>query len=212
MNYINQTFWIVALSFLVGNAAFAQETEEAQQEIRTLFDNDKKTTLGGFGTPLFGIGHFADQWSAVIGGKGGVIINRKLALGLVGMGKIGSSSIEDPSGNFDNVDFSYGAGGLFVEFLMDVTNPVHVSFPINLMIGGTEVAQEMEQADDINIESSGLYVIEPGINLEFNMSRYFIPSLQLSYRKTILNKELEILKESDLSGVYIGLNLKFGKF
>lgn len=212
MNYMNQIFWIVALSFFVSNATLAQETEEAQQEIRTLFDNDKKTTLGGFGTPIFGIGHFDNQWSSVIGGKGGVIINRKLALGLVGMGKTGSNSIKDPSNNFDNLHFSYGAGGLFVEYLMGATNPIHLSFPINLMAGHTEVKQKMNHANDIGIESSSLYVIEPGINVEFNVSRYFVPSLQVSYRKIILNKELEILNESDLSGAYIGLNFKFGKF
>lgn len=193
-------------------ASYGQEVSESQDQIKTLFDNNKQNAFGGFGTPLFGIGKFADQWNAVIGGKGGVIINRKVALGLVGMGKAGSTPIENDIGTYDNAHFSYGTGGLFVEFLAGLTNPIHLSFPINFMIGGTSVEQKVEEGEDIDIESSGLYVVEPGISIEFNVTRYFVPSLQVSYRNVFLNDEMDYVNESDLSGLYIGLNFKFGKF
>ena len=131
-------------------------------------------------------------------GKGGVIINRKVALGLVGMGKAGSSPIENNSGTYDNAHFSYGAGGLFIEFMAGLTKPIHLSFPINFMIGGTSVAQKVEQGEDIDIESSSLYVIEPGINIEFNVTPYFIPSLQIFYRNVFLNDQMDYVNESDL--------------
>ena len=198
---------ICSISFTVHSQ---QETDN--HKIQTLFSNNQKNTYGGFGTPIFGIGQFADQWNAMVGGKGGVIVNRKLAIGLIGMAKVGTSSIDSGTITNDNLNLSYGAGGLFVEYISRLEKPIHLSFPINLMLGGVSIKEDIENGDDSEIESSSVFVLEAGINLEFNMSKYFIPALQVGYRNVFLNETMNLVNENDVSGLYVGLNFKFGKF
>ena len=76
---------------------------------------------------------------------------------------------------------------------------------------GGGVSVEDATSDDSEIESSGIFVIEPGINLEFNVSKYFIPGISLSYRQ-VFGSSLVNLSDQDISGVSIGLMFKFGNF
>lgn len=205
--------YISLLFVLTLNIAFGQKENELQGEIRTLFQNEnKQKTYGGYGSPIFGIGQFDDQWNVMIGGKGGIIINRKIALGLIGIGKIGNTSLESQNPLYDQLELSYGAGGVFVEYFAGMEKPIHFSFPLHLMAGMASVENNIDNENDQDLESSGLISIEPGINIEFNMSRYFVPTLQLSYRKVLLNSSMDYVNENDLSGLYLGLNFKFGKF
>ena len=100
-------------------------------------------------------------------------------------------------------------GGIFVEYLYQLESPIHFSIPLNLMGGGVSV--EDANSNDSEIESSGIFVIEPGINLEFNISKTFIPAINLSYRQAI-GSALENLSDQDLSGISFGITLKFGSF
>jgi len=71
-----------------------------------------------------------------------------------------------------SLSLSYGAGGIFVEYIFKLESPIHFSIPVNFMAGGISI--EDATSDDSEIESSGIFIIEPGINLEFNVSKSFI--------------------------------------
>ena len=181
------------------------------QEIKTSFSNDslKSLSFGGYGGPLIEAPHINNDWGLVIGGKGGVVINRKFALGGIGKSLVSSNNFlgDNLNGNeVASLNLSYSAGGLFGEYFFKLENPFHISIPINLMAGGISVNES-----NCEIESSGILIIEPGINLEFYISKYFIPALNVSYRQ-VLGSSLVNLGNQDVSGVNIGLMLKFGKF
>lgn len=104
---------------------------------------------------------------------------------------------------------SYGVGGIFVEYILKPESPIHFSIPVNFMAGGISI--EDATSDGSEVESSKIFAIEPGINLEFNVSKSFIPALSLSYRQ-IFGSSLENLSNQDISGVNIGLIFKFGSY
>ena len=184
------------------------------QEIGTIFSDggSKSASFGGYGGPLAEVLNINNDWGVVMGGKGGVVINRKFAVG--GIGKVLVSSIDFIGDDLiDNensaLTLSYAVGGIFAEYLIDLESPVHFSIPVNFMGGGVTVKDG--NSEDIEIESSGIFVIEPGISLEFNVSKTFIPAVNLSYRQ-VLGSSLVNMNEQDLSGLSFGLTLKFGSF
>jgi len=194
-------------------ALMAFSTFGFSQEIKTLTSNEgPETTFGGYGGPLIQVPNINNDWGLIIGGKGGAIVNRKFAIGGIGKALVTSNDFigDDLNGNENaSLSLSYGVGGIFAEYLYKLENPIHFSIPLNLMGGGVSV--EDANSDDSEIESSGIFVIEPGINLEFNISQAFIPAINLSYRQAI-GSSLENLSDQDLSGISFGIVLKFGSF
>ena len=55
------------------------------------------------------------------------------------------------------------------------------------------------------------FILETGINLEFNVSKHFIPALNISFRQ-VLESSLTNLDNQDISGFSLGLMFKFGEF
>lgn len=184
------------------------------QEVKTLSSNDgtKNTSYGAYGGPLIQVPNINNDWGILIGGKGGVVINRKFAFGGIGKALVSSNDFRGDDLNGDenaSLSLSYGVGGIFVEYLYDLESPIHFSIPVNFMGGGVSV--EDATSEDLEMESSGIFVIEPGINFEFNVSKTFIPAINLSYRQ-VLGSSLVNLSDQDLSGISFGLVLKFGSF
>ena len=142
---------------------------------------------------------------------GGVIINGRFAFGGIGMGLVNSMDIidDDSNGNNDaSLDLNYGAGGLFMEYIFNSESPVFFSIPVNLM--GGEITLE-DPTSDTEVESSGVFIIEPGINVDFRFTSNFVTGINLSYRQ-VIGSSLDNLSDQDISGVNIGLIFKFGSF
>ena len=186
------------------------------QEIKTVFKSDTNT-YGGYGGPLIKMSHINNDWGLIIGGKGGVVINRKLAFGGIGEALITNNDFFGDNLNGDEhspLNLTYAAGGVFLEYIFNLESPVHISIPINLMAGGIAITDNTcisENKCDMEVESSGSFIIEPGINLEFNLSKHFISAINISYRQ-VFGSSLVNLKNEDLSGVSMGIILKFGDF
>lgn len=181
------------------------------QEIRTITSSDSIKTFGGYGGPLIETTQINNDWGVLFGGKGGFIINRKFAFGGIGMAMVSNSNFSgglQPDGSDVPLELSYATGGVFFEYIFNLESPVHFSIPVNIMGGGVTI---MEENTDNEIESSGMFVIQPGINLEFNMARHFIPTVYVTYRQ-VLATSLVNFDNKDLSGISIGLLLKFGAF
>lgn len=107
-----------------------------------------------------------------------------------------------------------GYGGIYLEPIIGPRLPVHISIPVLFGVGGiTNVA-------DHNWENNWMYdnsredvflVLEPAIELEFNMTRYMRLAGSFGYRFTS-NIEMENTDPEVLEGFNIGIVLKFGKF
>jgi len=102
----------------------------------------------------------------------------------------------------------YASSGVFMEYFFNLNRPVHFSIPLSIMGGGVTIKEESTNNE---IEQSGMFVIQPGVNLEFNVTKNFIPAVYITYRQ-VLGSSLENLDKNDLSGISLGLILKFGAF
>lgn len=149
--------------------------------------------------------------TAIIGGRGGFILNRKIAFGGVGAGYLVQSRLvgNDLAGNTSaDLNIKMGSGGVFMEYIHKMENAIHISVPISFTIGNVEVA---EAVSGNRIESSRVLMIEPALNVEFNFSKFLIIAVTGSYRIAKLN-HLTNLENSDVSGPVIGLVGKFASF
>ena len=196
---------IISIMVLITNA-YAQEFE-------TLITRDKDSTTSylGYGGPLLGATQINKELGLTIGGKGGVVINKKYAFGGIGFGMVNEPQFtgNNLSGNTNvPLQMSFGAGGVFFEYVFNIENLIHFSIPINIMAGGINI---YDSKTEIEVESSAFFIIEPGINIDLNVSKHYIQSLYISYRQ-VLGSSLVNLDDKNISGLNIGLIFKFGYY
>jgi hypothetical protein len=205
-----------------GFLAFAQVDEETNQEyqrhdeIKTLFPRDRRGSVGGYGE-LSVLYTAIDKRDAIIfGARGAVLIGHSLAIGLCGSGFINDPKVY--SGMAEEVSITGGYGGLFFEPIIFPRFPVHVAFPVTIGVGGVTAARfyEYDDYEDYYPEESDAYfVVEPGVELELNITRFCRFSIGGYYRYTT-DVEMVIdgvvLPGSLLQGFSGGVNFKFGRF
>ena len=162
----------------------------------------------------------------------------------LGIGFGGTGFVADLTGSSVDEHWTYlggGYGGLMVEPILFGMKPVHVAFPI--MVGGGAITVE-ENTNGYNYYSypynSQDYVhsvdefvaIEPGMQVELNVTRFFRMAIGASYRFTSkvsvsqfeyeytwVNGNLEsttietpIISNKNLNNFNVNISFKFGKF
>jgi len=157
------------------------------QEIETLIPNDKQseTSYSGFGGPLVGVTQINNELGIIIGGKGGIVFNDQYAFGGIGFGMVNRPGFtgDNLSDNTNaQLQMSYGAGGVFFEYIFSINNLIQFSIPLNIMAGGININDRNTEAE---IESSAFFIIEPGINIDLNISKNYTQSLYISYRHAL---------------------------
>jgi hypothetical protein len=110
-----------------------------------------------------------------------------------------------------------GYGGFFVEPIIAPNFPVHVSFPI--MIGGGGLAMNENTWHDYDWEYDyyepfdwdSYFVIEPGIEIELNVVKFFRIGFGVSYRYTS-DLHMQYVPKDMMNGFNADVSFKFGKF
>lgn len=198
---------LVLISLIIGTFSYSQQTNSMR-----LSNESGEKSIVGFGGPLLSGTQIHNNFGLLLGGKGGVIFNGKFAFGGIGMGLINKPEFNrkslDENGMPIKITSSLGAGGIFVEYIVNPGCPVIFSVPVNIMGGGVSV-KEIEPNQ--KIESSGIFIVEPGVNISFAVSKNFRPAFNISYRKEF-GVSMENIDKSDISGLNIGVVLKFGNF
>ena len=206
--------------FSLGISLYGQEEDEYQTrkndngEIHTLFGRNKVNN-GGYGG--FGAGYtWIDNKDAVTtSGRGAWIIGHGLALGFSGTGFINSFHY-DPFVDA-NVNLTGGYGGFLIEPILFGRFPIHLSFPIIAGLGGIAYTQSQWANDPWEYQNSliedydSYIILEPGVELELNILKFFRMGIGISYRMT---SEISLMNTSPdvLDGISGGVNFKFGKF
>ena len=101
--------------------------------------------------------------------------------------------------------------------------PVHISVPIVAGVGGVAYTSsfdpyDLEYAQYLVEDAASFLVLEPGVELEFNIVRFFRIAIGGYYRLTsgVRFSDPRILQEpipaNVLEGFSGGITLKFGKF
>jgi hypothetical protein len=185
---------IKILSVLV--AVFAISFGMAQDngdQMKTLFpkkNKAEKAANGGYGSFSVGYTNLNDHATMLIGGRAAWIADHHFALGIAGAGFF--SSIDNSYNYYEDPSEYYlagGYGGLLIEPIVAPNYPVHVSFPILIGGGGVTAANWNYTNYNYNYNNyyyntDGFFVFEPGVDVEFNVVKFFRVALGVSYRIT----------------------------
>ncbi len=189
----------------------------AQEEnFRTVFGNRQHISHGGYGALTFSYGSIYGKDAFMTGIKGGWVIDHILTLGIAGNGFINDISYNNQLGNNEDLNLAGGYGGLLIEPVLAPFSPVHLAFPVIIGAGGVSLVNyNWWQYDSFQNpavwESDAFFVIEPGVEIEFNVVRFMRLAIGASYRHTSA-VHLSGMDQDVLNGLNAGFSLKFGKF
>ena len=199
----------------------------AQQYVDTYDPNDdqvksllgKENDLNGFGAMDLKIGDFVGERALLMGAYGGFIINRRYLFGLAGYGiatNVEFDGLIPGDTETKSLDLHGGYGGVIIGLTIAPRELIHISIPVVLGAGSIEVSDEdfftNNPADsEFTIENSAFFIIEPGLQLEFNITKYFRIGAGTTYRH-VAGAELVNVSDGDLRGFSGLLSFRFGRF
>ena len=203
------------------HAASAQRDSSA---IHTMFGGDRPVKHSGWGGPSAAYTRILDQDALLVGFKAGWLINHRFSMGLAGYGLV--TEVNNPA--YDTYlqqsgqiilqpgQFEMGYGGLLLEPIIAYKSPVHVSLPVLIGAGGCtyqRVTPPTLWSDSLSYvdDSQAFFVVEPGIDVELNVTRYLRLGLGGSYRLTS-DMELPATAKDALHGFNAALTVKVGVF
>jgi len=214
------------LLLFIALTSFGQDEEV---EFKTIFNGNNQSS-GGYGAPELKVGPVNGETSLFVGGRGSCIKGNKFVLGGTGYRLVSNNTyLEGPADkpigvgadSTRTIDIGMGYGGLLLEYILFPKSAVHLSFPLIIGAGGSTLnAKKYQDDSNLNpnewalydyVESSGFFLLEPGINVELNMAKFFRLSAGANYRY-ISGTNLQRLSDNDLSGVNFNITFKFGGF
>jgi hypothetical protein len=191
------------------------QNKNNNDQIQTIFSKDKSN--GAYGAFTFAYSQIDGKDAFISGGRLAFIFDHSLAIGAGGYGFVNNLDYHSYYGNYPlGYSLAGGYGGIFIEPIVGGTKPVHVSFPVLLGAGGVALIenygwQYWEGYPFNDMDHDAFFVIEPAVELELNLTRWFRAAAALSYRYTS-NIELYQTDADVLRGLNFGLTCKFGKF
>jgi hypothetical protein len=166
---------------------------------------------GGFGGPFVGFTRLNGENSAIVGGRGGWLINHRLVIGGGGMGI--ATQVAVPSGTTANDadhQLTFGYGGFWTEYVVAPTRLVHGS--LGVMVGGGGLALHRFRGGPVeDIRTDPVFVIDPTASVELNLVSFVRLTMFVNYR-VVTDVDLPGLTAADVSGFGVGGMLKFGVF
>lgn len=201
--------------------------EKQPSEMRTIFGNcHGKIDNGVYAGLSLGYSTIDGKDAMVFGGRAGWVIDHHFTLGISA-----NCFFNNLNGEYHlqptEKNYRLGGGylGVFLEPIIAPNNPVHVSFPIIFGLGGAAVMDRNKNYDKDpnynNTTSSPFFVCEPGVDVEFNLLKFFRLALNASYRHT---SDIHLnyyspnglthfnIPADALRGMSYGVTLKFGWF
>jgi hypothetical protein len=201
------------LSMLVSASAFAQAagptTEQAADEPQTLVGGrpDGPTHVTGwFVAPAIATTGFGGQLAYAPGIRGGVYLNRRLALGAAvnGLGEDDTSFARHESRNF-------GAyGGLLVQYVIQSNGVLHATLESTLGTGHWYALAADGGGQDVTRGRRFLFC-EPMANLELNVARHVRIATGVGYRLAVAGAG-DGPSSADMSSLVVRTSLVLGSF
>jgi len=157
---------------------------------------------GGFGAPVLKFTGVNGEGKVMTGARGGWIMNHQFVLGG------GSYSVVNESrtnGTAFDVDYS----GLELEYIAKPVDLIHYS--VYLLIGGGDIRERKDDALNSVLDSDGIFVVAPEVNVLLNITEHFHVGAGLGYR-WVNGVEILGLANNDVRGMSASLTFKFGSF
>lgn len=181
----------------------------AQAQDEYLFA-DGPRDFGGFGGPMFRVTQVAGETMFIGGGGGAFLINRRFAIGGMGLG--GTTKVDAIiAGNPVRGEMDFGYGGLTLEVITRPSKLVHATYGVLLGGGGVSVWPDNLRPRNANYEMESFGVAEPQIGLEMNVLRWMRIGVTGSYRFAVGGDFPELVNDK-LSGANGSLVFRFGSF
>jgi hypothetical protein len=172
---------------------------------------------GGYGALVVKFTSINKEFGVLVGARGGWIINHTFAIGIGGYGlanEVPARSISWIGSRY--MDFGYG--GLDLEYIANSNAVVHYS--VHTLIGAGALGHRSFYysdfgtglgLDDVGEEHRPFFVLEPGVNVDLNVTTWFRFSVGASYR-FIGPVRSDIATADDLKGPSGMLTFRFGSF
>jgi hypothetical protein len=194
-------------------------TGSAQEEsgvMKTL--SGPENSSGGYGAFTMGYSVIDNRSAFEFGFRGMWIMNHTIALGIGGTGFMNQPTYNSLDGT-DNFLIG-GYGGFIIEPIVIPLQPVHVAFPILIGGGGTSSIKtdwdNWDEVADYIPPTQFFMLIQPGAEIELNVTHFFRLGLGASYRIPIelyhTTPEVPELSPQAVKGFVFGMSFKFGKF
>ena len=212
---------LILLALFLSLTTMAQEREDRDRGMRTIFGSSGIRSNGGYGGITTAYSEIDNRDAIVIGGRGAWLINHQLGIGLAGYGFMTEHKMDAELN--DDYQLLGGYGGLMFEFIANPNSPFHLSFPLVIGAGGVsyserDVFSSNSDFNRLSEDSQAFFVVEPGVELEMNMLKFMRLAIGVSYRYTsdmdltYTGSGNRILEADALHGLNAGVTLKFGKF
>lgn len=205
----------------IGFMAFTYGQEGKGDEMQTIFGNtDHKISHGGYAAFSVGYTQIDGEDAMTLGGRAAWVIDHHVAIGLAGKALMNSVYID---GYWDKVNPGQGYylvggyGGFFVEPIIAPNFPVHISVPILIGAGGLALDDytwhdyQWENNDYTPYDYDTFFVIEPGVEIELNVVKFFRVAFGASYRYTS-DMHMDYVPKNLMNGFNGSVTFKFGKF
>ena len=159
-------------------------------------------------TPEVKINSIQGDIGTLVGFYGGALINRTFLIGIAGGVNLGHPRV------------NYGYFGGIMQYIFNPSDVVHCSGQLLLAYGSTKDYEDPKEGllDNFwNISGAPFFMMEPGLNLEVNMSHRVTLVVGMSYRYVSgldeYNENVLITRvtNEDLSGLNFNIGLKFVK-
>ncbi|MDQ6477858.1 hypothetical protein [Dyadobacter sp. LHD-138] len=209
------TFTILLLSSLLASNAFAQQ-------MQTVFKGRGIQRSGGYAAISNKFTTINGDYANIAEIYGGWFVNSKFLIGLSAAGSTNHIPVpqiysERP---WQKLTYQYGQVGLMTEYVFASNRRVHVVGNLTTGAGFTMQYDRKDwddfdhwddRDDDDHEDPNCFFVMEPGVQVEFNLLKWMRFAPGISYRKTF-GASGHGLSDADLSNVSYNLTLKFGRF
>ena len=193
---------MILMLLVISVKATAQDLDSTQ----TLFKSVIK--VSEIWTPEVKFNSIQGKFGTLVGFYGGAVFNRSFLLGISG-----GLNLSHPTVN-------YGYFGAIGQYIFKPANLWHISGQLLLAYGSAKEYEDPKSGllDNFgNVSGAPFFLLEPGINLELNLSKGVTLVAGISYRNVSgMNEDSENVSTTkvtneDLSGVNFNIGVKFGK-
>jgi hypothetical protein len=196
-----------------------EEKINKRDDINTIFSKENLKVTGGYISPELKVGNVHEDISLFVGGRFGMILNDRFTLGIAGYSLVNNSNFRTteqvstyPVNTPARINMGYG--GLLMEYTFFSNKKIHFSIPVVVGAAGIYIYEDNEDYFFNNyneIENTAAFVVEPGLNLEFNFFKFLKIDLGASYR-LVTQTSLVNLTDDDLTDLSVNATFKFGFF
>ncbi|GBF22217.1 hypothetical protein C21_04410 [Arenibacter sp. NBRC 103722] len=206
---------VILLPLLLGFTipTFAQDTSGDYVEF-----NDRKNVVHGVYLGLTThYGEIEDKDTFFTGLKVAYVANQQFEIGFVGTFFYSDQNVYRGISMYDE-DLIGAYGGLHLEPILFSKHRVNLSFPVLIGAGGMGYIDDNYSdhdfdEDEFEDNAQAFFIVEPGINALFNISRYLQLEAGIKYRfSSKFNDAKSFAPIKDINGFSAGIGVKVGIF